>query len=127
MKIAIASDDGNTISSHLGRTRGFIIFDVEDKEIRKQEYRTNNFTGHARGLEGAGHEIDRHAPILNALKDCKTVISRGMGMRIYNDLKEFGIEVFITEEMEVNKALELYLNGKLIDRPEIGCMHKHQN
>jgi len=34
MKIAIASDDGKTISSHFGRTKGFVIFEVEDKEIK---------------------------------------------------------------------------------------------
>lgn len=126
MKIAIASDDEKTISSHFGRTRGFVIFEVEGKEKRSQEYRSNTFTGHAKGLEEAGHEIDRHTPILNALRDCKAVISHGMGRRIYNDLKEAGIEVFVTEETDVKKALDLYLNGKLIDRPEIECSHKHE-
>lgn len=124
MKIAIVSDDEKTIASHFGRTRGFVIFDVEGKEIKGQEYRLNTFTGHARGLDGASHEIDRHAPILNALKDCQAVISHGMGMRIYNDLKESGMDVFVTEETDVKKALDLYLNDKLIDRPELGCSHK---
>ena len=49
-----------------------------------------------------------------------------MGRRIYNDLKEIGIEVFVTEETNVEKALDLYLSGKLIDRSEIGCSHKHE-
>jgi predicted Fe-Mo cluster-binding NifX family protein len=126
MKIAIASDDEKTISSHFGRTRGFVIFEVEGKEVKNREYRSNTFTGHARGLEGAGHEIDRHGPILSALSDCKAVISHGMGRRIYDDLKGVGIEVFITDETEVKKALDLYLNGTLIDRPEHGCSHKHE-
>ncbi|MCM8784975.1 MAG: NifB/NifX family molybdenum-iron cluster-binding protein [Candidatus Omnitrophica bacterium] len=124
MKIAIASDDGKTISSHFGRTKGFVIFEVEGKEIKGQKYLLNTFTGHARGLEDTGHEIDRHTPILNALKDCKAVISHGMGMRIYNDLKEAGIEVFVTEETDVKNAFDLYLSGGLIDKPEIGCPHK---
>ena len=126
MKIAIASDDGERISSHFGRTKGFVIYEVEGKEIKRREYRSNTFTGHAIGLEGAGHELDRHTPILNALKDCKVVISHGMGRRIYDDLKEIGIEVFVTEETDVSRALHLYLNGKLVDRPEIGCSHKHK-
>jgi predicted Fe-Mo cluster-binding NifX family protein len=123
MKVAVASNDGKTISSHFGRTRGFVIFEVEGREIKGQEYRPNTFTGHARGLEGASHGIDRHIPIINALSDCKVVISHGMGMRIYSDLKEAGIEVFITEETDVKKALDLYLSGGLIDRPEMGCSH----
>ena len=126
MKIAIASDDERTISSHFGQTRGFVVVEVEGKEVKNREYRPNTFTGHARGLEGAGHEIDRHGPILSALSDCKAVISHGMGRRIYDDLKGAGIEVFVTDETEVQKALDLYINGELIDRPERGCSHKHE-
>ena len=126
MKIAIASDDERTISSHFGQTRGFVVFEMEGKEVKNREYRPNTFTGHARGLEGAGHEIDRHSPILSALSDCKAVISHGMGRRIYDDLKGAGIEAFITDETEVQKALDLYLNGTLVDRPERGCSHKHE-
>jgi len=124
MKIAIASDDERTISSHFGQTRGFVVFDVEGKEVKSREYRPNTFTGHARGLEGAGHEIDRHGPILSALSDCKAVISHGMGRRIYDDLKGAGIEAFVTDEAEVQKVIGLYINGELIDRPERGCSHK---
>jgi predicted Fe-Mo cluster-binding NifX family protein len=126
MKIAIASDDERTISSHFGQTRGFVVFDVEGKEVKNREYRPNTFTGHARGLEGAGHEIDRHGPIISALSDCKAVISHGMGRRIYDDLKEAGIEVFITDEMDVQKAFDLFMTGELIDRPELGCSHRHE-
>uniref|UniRef100_A0A7C6AA74 Iron-molybdenum cofactor biosynthesis protein n=1 Tax=candidate division WOR-3 bacterium TaxID=2052148 RepID=A0A7C6AA74_UNCW3 len=125
MKIAIASDDEKVVASHFGRTKGFVIFEVEGKAIKNQEYRPNTFTGQARGLEGAGHELDRHTPILNALKDCQVVITHGMGRRIYDDLKRIGIEVFITDETDVNKALKLYLSGELIDRPELGCPPKH--
>jgi len=124
MKVAIASDDERTISSHFGQTRGFVVFEVEGREVKNREYRPNTFTGHARGLESAGHEIDRHGPILSALSDCKAVLSHGMGRRIYDDLKGAGIEAFITDEMEVQKAIDLYLNGELIDLPERGCSHK---
>ena len=123
MKIAIASDDGINIALHLGRTRGFIIFDVQDENITDQWYRENTFTGHARGLSGHGHEVDRHGPILEALRDCKAVISHGMGRRIYNDLQQAGIDVFITEEINAKNAAELYIKNKLVNRPELGCDH----
>jgi predicted Fe-Mo cluster-binding NifX family protein len=125
MKIAIASDDEKKISSHFGRTKCFIIFEVEGKEIKGQEYIDNTFTGHARGLEGLDHTVDRHTPIINILKDCKVVISHGMGRRIYDDLKRTGIEVYITDETEVKKTIDLYLSGKLINRPEMNCEYKH--
>ena len=126
MKIAIASDEGKTISSHFGQTRGFVVFEVEGKAVKSREYRPNTFTGHARGLEGAGHESNRHGPILSALSDCKAVISHGMGRRIYDDLKGAGIEALVTDETEVQKAIDLYLSSELIDRPERGCSHNRQ-
>ena len=94
MKMAIASDDGRIIASHLGRAKGFVIHEIEDDQIKNREYRLNIFTGHARGVEGAEHEIDRHGPISAALRDCKAVVSHGMGRRTYDDLKLAGIEVF---------------------------------
>jgi predicted Fe-Mo cluster-binding NifX family protein len=126
MKIAIASDDEKTVASHFGRTKGFVVYEVEEGKMKSQEYRPNTFTGHARGLADTGCETDRHGPILAALRDCKAVISHGMGRRIYNDLQQAGIEVFITDETDVEKVLGLYLSNGLVDRPELGCDHKHE-
>jgi len=123
MNIAIASNDRVEIASHFGQTRGFVIFDVQDEKIIKKMYRKNTFTGHARGLEGHNHDVDRHGPILEALKDCQVVISMGMGRRIYNDLNQAGIEVFITRECNAKNAAELYLKNELVDNPELGCDH----
>ena len=125
MKIAIASDDERAIAQHFGRTRGFIVIDLEDGAERAREYRPNAFTGHARGLEGAGHEVDRHGPILSALAGCQVVISRGMGRRLYDDLKQAGVEVFITEETDAGRAVALFARGELADHPELGCQHHH--
>lgn len=123
MKIAVASDDGQTIPAHFGRTRGFVVYEVENKEVKEQEFRPNTFTGHARGLEHAGQHIERHGPVLAALADCAVVISHGMGRRMYDDLRGVGIESFITDEIEARAAVEAYLSGELVDRPERGCRH----
>jgi predicted Fe-Mo cluster-binding NifX family protein len=123
MKIAIASDDELTIAAHFGRTRGFVIFDIENGIIKERKYRINNFTGHARGLENADHQIDRHGPILAALKDCDVVISSGMGRRICNDLQNAGIEAFIVDETDANEAVGLFLENALKNNPEKGCEH----
>ena len=82
MKIAIASDDNIKIASHLGRTNGFVIVNLEDGKVKDREYRINNFTSHRRGLQGHGHEPGSHRPILAAPKDCQVIISHGMGKRI---------------------------------------------
>ena len=123
MKVAIASNDGVTISAHFGRTAGFVIFEIENGQIKERVFRKNDFTGHARGLEGASHAVDRHGPILEALKDIHTVIANGMGRRIYDDLKNAGIETFIVQESDTQQAINLYLENNLQDHPEKGCEH----
>ena len=123
MRIAIASDDGVNIAGHFGRTRGFLIYEVEEGKVKDRNYRVNDFTGHARGMEGADHSLDRHAPIISALDGCQAVISRGMGRRIYDDLQRVGIEAFIVQETDADSALNLYINNNLLDNPEQGCEH----
>jgi predicted Fe-Mo cluster-binding NifX family protein len=123
MKIAIASDDGKTIASHFGRTRGFVIVETKDGKITGNEYRSNTFTAHVTGLEGESQADNRHGPILNALSDCQVVVARGMGRRIYDDLAAADIEVFVTNEVEAEKAAEQYLMGKLVDNPDQTCDH----
>ncbi len=125
MKIAIASDDGKTISPHFGKTEGFVIFEVFGQEIKKSEYRQNSFTEHALGMEGL-HRADKHKRIIEALRDCDVVISKGMGRRLYLDLKESGISPIITDMEDVEKALELYLKGILTDNPDKACHHKER-
>ena len=112
MKIAIASDDEKNISAYFGRTRGFVIYEIEDGKIKNQDYRTNDFTFHAQGMVDAPQTIDRHSPILAALKDCKVVISNGMGRRIYDALQSINIEAFIVQETVAEEALNLYLKNE---------------
>ncbi len=123
MKIAIASDNEIKIASHFGRTNGFVVVDLENGRITNQEYRKNDFTGHMRGLEGNNHQPDRHAPILDALKDCDIIVSRGMGRRLISDLKIAGKEIYLTEEEYVARAINLYVDGILDNNTVLGCDH----
>jgi predicted Fe-Mo cluster-binding NifX family protein len=123
MKIAVASDDGTTIASHFGKTRGFVIYDVQDGRVVMRNYIENTFTGHARGLSGADHSVDRHGPILKSLKGCDAVISHGMGRKIYDDLRSVKIEALIVEETQADEAVRLYLQGSLQDHPGASCRH----
>lgn len=127
MKIAIPSDDKINICKHFGRTKGFLIFDIEDHKITNKEYVQNNITGHAQGHHHE-HNHDHsqphsHGGILGALKDCQVVISGGMGRRLYIDFEQAKKEVFISNEVIAEKAVELYLLGQLKDHPEQGCQH----
>jgi len=128
MKVGIASDDQQSIAQHFGRTKGFVITELTEKKVISREYRENNFTNHNQsskhedhGAHGAhGHS---HVGIMAALKDCDVVIARGMGRRIYEDLRSANIEAIITDIPAVDEAIDAYLSGTLKDNPEKGCEH----
>ncbi|MCB2221621.1 MAG: iron-molybdenum cofactor biosynthesis protein [Bacteroidetes bacterium] len=127
MKIAVASDDGKHIAQHFGRTRGFLIFDCIDDKIASTEYKLNTFTHHHQG-NGDEHHHEHghqhsHDGILSALKDCKVVISRGMGRRLLDDFEEHGKEIYITDESEAEKAIQLFFKGDLTHLPGKSCQH----
>ena len=107
MKIAMASNDEIKIASHLGRTNGFVIVDLEDGKVKDRQYRKNDFTGHKRGMMSSGHDPGRFDPTLVAFKD--------------SDLEVPGIETYLTEEEDVAKAINLFAEDKLDNNPEKGC------
>ena len=110
MKIAVASDDKTTISEHFGRACGFMVFEIENNKISKQEYREN--IGKS---TGECHSCD-HDMMIKNIKDCDVVISYGMGQRIYADLLKNNITAIVTDERTVNDAVNQFLKNKLNNR-----------
>ncbi len=125
MKIGIASNDRESIAQHFGRTRGFVIAEVIDGKVTSKEYRENNFTSHNQPghSEHQGEHGQSHSSILTALQDCDVVLARGMGRRIYDDLRGADIESVITTLPGVDEAIAAYVDGTLVDNPEKGCAH----
>jgi predicted Fe-Mo cluster-binding NifX family protein len=110
MKIAVASDDQKTISEHFGRASGFMVFEIENNTISKQEYREN--IGKS---TGECHSCD-HDMMIKNIKDCDVVISYGMGQRIYADLLKNNITAIVTDERTVSDAVNQFLKNKLNNR-----------
>lgn len=130
MKIAIATEDNKVISAHFGRSPFFAIYEVENGKATSRGMRRNTFTGHFRKAESHEHEYEHelhshkkgdehaHATVAEGLQDCQVVISHGMGRRAWEDLRNRGIEMIVTDETEVERALNLYLAGELKDQTE---------
>ncbi len=123
MKIAIPSNDQTTIARHFGRTAGFMIFDIDKDKVLSKEYKTNTFTGHAKGQHHEKEHNHSHHGIFNALADCKIVIAGGMGRRLYIDFEKKGLEVFVTSENNIEKALELFIKNDLDNNSDKCCNH----
>ncbi|MGQ9708293.1 MAG: NifB/NifX family molybdenum-iron cluster-binding protein [bacterium] len=113
-RIAVASDDGKNIAQHFGRSRMFVICEVDDSGYRRCAVRANEFTGHARGECGEVRHHHGHQMVTEVLKDCDAVICRGMGQRAVADLLSAGIKpLFVTRETDVEGAVQDYLTGRL--------------
>lgn len=119
MKIAIASDDGKTLAMHFGRARGFVIVELEGKDIKSMTYIPNTITGHARGKHIEHGHHGSHADIIENLKDVEVVISGGMGRRLFEDLMNAGKKVYVTDVDDVIEAVELFVKGKLLNLDEL--------
>ncbi len=117
MRVAVASEDANSISRHFGRSRCFLIFEIENQQIIGNSVRDNTFTAHARGecQEGQHHDHHHgHGAIVEALKDCEAVLCYGMGWRAAEDLKQNGIKALLVPgEMTPDVAVKEYLAGNL--------------
>lgn len=132
MKIAVASDNQINVTGHLGRCRGFLIYEIQDDKIINKEYRDNVFTNHWQhghgehneheGSRGQGHG-NGHARLVEGLKDCSTVIFSSGGWRVIDDLNKAGIIPFITDELIADDAVNKFIKGELVENEDGVCSH----
>lgn len=117
MKIAIASEDGGSVSSHFGRSRCFVVFEAEDGRVAGHEVRAREGSGCA----GGEHRHDpphTHEALVTLLADCDAVLCGGMGWRAAEELKAHGIEpVIMAEPMAPEAAAQAFLDGTLRTAP----------
>jgi len=128
MKIACITDDGRTISEHFGRARYYLVVTVEDgkvvnrqlidklghRQFAEQESREEHGTGH--GQDAASH--DRHVSMAEAIRGCEALLCRGMGMGAYQSLEQLGIRPIVTDIVEIDDAVQAYLEGRIEDHTE---------
>ncbi len=139
MTFAIASDDGTHVAQHFGRTRGFVIVDV-DGDSEQRRYVENRFTQHQRqeaqhssgehghqshgGAHGHGAAHGHsHQSILQALEGCSMVVAGGMGMRLRTDLDAAGIMACVTDHLLVDDVVQAVHADTLEHRADKSCGH----
>ena len=133
MRVAVASQDGESISAHFGRCAFFIIFDAEDGTVQRKELRQNTHTSHATGnchLPGHGDQPHSHAAIIQALHDCQAALCYGMGWKAADELMRNGIKpVIVDRKRTPEEAVALYTEGKLASTSRGFCEghHPHQH
>jgi predicted Fe-Mo cluster-binding NifX family protein len=132
-KIAIATDDQKRVTGHIGRCRGFMIYEIDGEKVINKELRENQFTNHRMGggqhhhEEGEGHRgqgMHSHEHLINGLKDCSYLISSGGGWRVVEDLKQHNISTLFTNEELVEGAVNKFIKGELKNETDLLCDHK---
>jgi len=117
MKIAVPTNDGATISEHFGRSANFLIFEIENGQIKSRELKTNGMEhSHAQGAcdhHSAESKPHSHAGILATLDGCEVVICAGMGQRAAEALKDCGTRIVVTSVASAEAAVSAILAGKL--------------
>lgn len=130
MKIAVVTNDGESISQHFGRSRYYKIVSVEDGEIKNSEIRERG-TGHfaqqkqreshtdhfdAQGRHGFGPDANnRHMMMAQEIADCDVLIAGGMGAGAYQSFKSAGLDVILTDRANIEEAVQSLSKGELVN------------
>jgi len=117
--IAIATDDGTTVSSHFGRARFYEIINFSDGKVTKRERRekaghhsfgsVEDDSGHH---SGEAHE-HRHQTMVSPIMDCQAVVVRGMGQGAVEHLRRLNLLAVLTELHTIEDVIGAVAAGSL--------------
>ena len=110
MKIAIESNDGVTIKSPFLPTKGYVVYDIDESDIVKSEYRLSEKRSRAKNDQRNTFSI-KEKTVLN---DCSAIISRGMDRSNLDIFKKEGMDVYITFKTSTKDAVRVYMRELLI-------------
>jgi predicted Fe-Mo cluster-binding NifX family protein len=129
MKIAFATDDGRTISSHFGRASHYMVITIENGQLTRHEMRDklghNHFANepHQSHAENQPHGFDsasqnRHVQMAEGIRDCEVMVCKGMGRGAYESMRTMNIRPLVTDINDVDEAAIAYANGQIVDHTE---------
>lgn len=136
IRIAFPSEDGIKISRHFGKAPFFIIANVQpDGTIQKEQRPRDHWHGqHESGLIQFSEAplTTENAPEVTRIigtglfagtEDCQVLISGGMGQAAYDRAAAQGLQIILTNEKDIDKAVESFLKGTLSSDPR--RIHQH--
>ena len=128
MKIAVATQDGKTVTKHFGRAAHYLVVTVEDGEVTATELRDKvghrEFVGEPHDDQSGDHGFgpvaeDKHRQMAASVSDCTAVIVGGMGRGAFIGLQSLGLEAVVTDLDDAVEAAVRYAAGdlpNLVDR-----------
>ncbi len=131
--IAVATDDGTTVSSHFGRARYYEVLNFSDGKVTKRERREkagHHSFGPAEGGQedhsGPEHE-HRHQTMVSPVLDCQAVIVRGMGQGAVEHLRQSNLLPVLTGLHTIDEVIEAVAADSMDNDPRRIHQHHGQN
>jgi predicted Fe-Mo cluster-binding NifX family protein len=126
--IAIASDDGNVITSHFGRAPLYVVLRFKGGDVIHRETRSKvapHVAGQEHDKAGETHaaHFAGHMAMSDSIRDCQIVIARGMGDGAYVHLTEAGLTVIMTDLHTADEVERAVKAGFLTHQPQ--RIHEH--
>ncbi len=122
LKIAVPTDDGVRVSHRFGRASSFVVAEVRAGEVLGRQVRANPVGSRVReGLSRRRTQRGRERQVVVAdlLADCRAVIAYSIGQRMRDAMERQGIEVVITSEALVDRAIALFSLLALLDESRV--------
>jgi len=125
-KIAVATNDQKSVTGHIGKCKSFVVYEIDGDKIIKREVRENLFTNHRMMHQSHQHQGEgghSHTHLIEGLKDCKYLISRGGGWRVVEDLKQHNITTLFADVELIEDAVNKFIKGELKNEMDLVCNH----
>ena len=121
MKIAFPTLNGTSITAHFGRARGYIVVTLEDDTETGRELRLIE-SGEPGDQQDPEHH-QRHAGLVDTIRDCDAVVAGGMGHPIQERLQAAGLDVILTGIRSIDDAVAAFAAGTLDHDPDRAHAH----
>ena len=117
IKIAVPSDDGETISRHFGQARYFQVLTLDGERVANSEQRAKASHQHGDHSHAAG--VHPGQQMVETISDCQVLISGGMGAPAFAKASAAGLQVILTRERTIQAAVEAFRAGTLANEPTL--------
>ncbi|MEA1874858.1 MAG: NifB/NifX family molybdenum-iron cluster-binding protein [Bacteroidota bacterium] len=103
MKVAIPSDNQETITKRTGQSKGFMVYEVNNGKIVYSEYRENTMDEHDEEVEHS------HKQIIELLKDVDILLLAAIGKYMKRDVDNSSIEYQFVKEKKITQIIDGFL------------------
>jgi hypothetical protein len=118
-KVAVATDDGKTVSQDFERAKFFVVLTIERSKPAGRELRLKpRLVPQAADLRGKVNENNFVKEILESVKDCHAVVAGWTSRRVHASMVASGKELVLTDLFYVDDVQQALARGILDDHAE---------